>query len=149
MSEQLTPEDFERIARIEAETAAEAERENAGIAGAKAYLALFCAFACFPVLIWPLLTIWFGSLPVRAMGLMWMLAPFELPAIALAAMAWRRGRLRLPNGRVYEGRILRIGLAVAVLAPLLLGLAWELLRDPLTALAHANPFLSELFFDGG
>lgn len=144
MPEQLTPEDLERIARIEAETAAEAERENEGIAGAKAAYALFCFVLCFPFLIYPLLTIWLGHLPARATAWIWPAMPIVMPALVLAAVTWRRGRLRLPNGWEFEGRRLRILLVAAVLAPLALSLAWALLKGPLWALVQSNPFLAEM-----
>jgi hypothetical protein len=143
MTEQLTPEDLARIERIEAETAARAEQENEGIAGAKGYLVVAGVLLLYPFLIWPMLKIWFGDVP----GLQWLLAlaPLQLPLIAFAVIAWRRGRLDLPHGRALEGRRLRTGLLVLVLAPLVLGLGWELLRGPLWSLALANPFLAELF----
>lgn len=143
MTEQLTPEDLERIERIEAETAAEAERENLGIAGARAYLAAFGVLLAYPVLIGPMLAIWFGDIPALA----WLLAvaPLELPLLAFAALTWRRGSIELPHGRVVTGRRMRAILAVAVLAPLVLGLGWALLRGPLWALMMANPFLADLF----
>lgn len=144
MTEQLTPEDLERIARIEAETAAEAERENEGIAGAKAVYALFCLALCFPFLIYPLLSIWLGHLPARATAWIWPAMPIVMPALVLAAAIWRRGHLRLPNGWEFEGRRLRILLAAAVLAPLMLSLTWELLKGPLWALVQSNPFLAEM-----
>lgn len=143
MTEQLTPEDLERIERIEAETAAEAERENLGIAGARAYLAAFGVLLAYPMLIGPMLKIWFGDVPALA----WLLsvAPFELPLLAFAALTWRRGTIELPHGRVVTGRQMRLILAVAAGAPLVLGLGWALLRGPLWALVLANPFLAELF----
>ncbi len=144
MPEQLTPEDLERIAKIEAETAARAARENEGIAGAKLIYAAICFVFCFPFLIYPLLAIWLGHLPARFTAWIGPAMPLVLVALVVAAGIWRHGRISLPNGWEFEGRRLRILLVALVLAPLVLSLAWSLLKGPFWALIQSNPFLAEL-----
>jgi len=137
MTEQLTPEDEARIARIEARTAARAEEEAEGEAGARLWLSAIGAVALLFFMA-PLISIWLGGLPLHAVPTVMSLVPFSLAMMAGAAVAWRRGRFRLPNGRVYEGRVVRIGAVAAVAGPLLLALLWDLAAALLAPLGLAE-----------
>jgi len=86
----------------------------------------------------PLISIWLGGLPFHAVPTLMSLVPFSLPLMIGAAIAWRRGRFRLPNGRVFEGRIVRIGAVAAVVGPLLLALLWDLAGALLAPLGLAE-----------
>lgn len=108
----------ERIARIEAETEAAARAENdALLVRMSPYVMMAALPALF--LLTPLITIWLGSFPFsqtawRLTGWLWI----EIPVVVFAAIVFRRGRLKLRDGRVYEGWRVCAGAVLAVLVSL-------------------------------